>query len=128
MTIRLCLGVPNGPPCYETTTSSRCPDCARIVEAERTRGKRERRPAADQAERERRAAAVRAHVEQHGWWCPGWGRGEHTSTDLTADHVHAVAAGGREGGPLAVLCRSCNGAKGARSATPDDDATSPGQG
>lgn len=113
MTIRLCLGA-NGVPCWNTTTASRCPDCARIVEGERTRAKRERRPAADQAERERRAAAVRAHVEQHGWVCPGWGRGAHPSTDLTADHVRAFAAGGAEGGPLGVLCRGCNGRKGAR--------------
>jgi hypothetical protein len=126
MTIRLCLGVPNGPPCWELTTSSRCAECARIVEGNRTRTKRERRPAVDQAERERRATAVREHVAQHGWRCPGWGRAAHTSTDLTADHVHAVAAGGAEGGPLAVLCRSCNGTKGSRSATPDDDSTSPG--
>jgi 5-methylcytosine-specific restriction endonuclease McrA len=33
--------------------------------------------------------------------------------DLTADHVVPVAAGGPEDGPLTVLCRGCNSAKGA---------------
>jgi hypothetical protein len=34
---------------------------------------------------------------------------------LTADHVTAVAVSGDQGGPLQVLCRTCNSAKGARS-------------
>jgi 5-methylcytosine-specific restriction protein A len=112
--LRLCLGRPGHPPCGELTTRSRCPGCARDVEAGRTYKKRERRPY-NRAELERRAAAVADWIARRGYWCPGWGVPEHQSTDLTADHVHAVAAGGAEDGPLTVLCRACNGRKGARS-------------
>ena len=66
----------------------------------------------DWAEQKRRKAADDAHVETHGYWCPGWGVPAHESTDLTADHVTAVANGGGSG-PLAVLCRSCNSRKAA---------------
>ena len=66
----------------------------------------------DRAERARRARVVRAHVEAHGHICPGFQREAHPATDLTADHAHGVAAGGDPRGPLAVLCRSCNGKKG----------------
>jgi 5-methylcytosine-specific restriction protein A len=65
----------------------------------------------DWGERKRRAAVVAAHRAEYGDWCPGWQRPAHPSTDLTADHLLAVAAGGDEGGSLAVLCRSCNGSK-----------------
>lgn len=41
-------------------------------------------------------------------------REPHPSSDLTADHPHAVGAGGDERQTLTVLCRSCNGAKAAR--------------
>jgi 5-methylcytosine-specific restriction protein A len=65
-------------------------------------------------ERRRRAATVDAWKAAYGDWCPGWARAGHSSADLTADHLVAVAAGGRQAGPLQVLCRSCNGAKAAR--------------
>lgn len=65
------------------------------------------------AEKKRRKQAVREHVARHGWVCPGWQRTAHRAYDLTADHVVPVAAGGSQGGPLQVLCRSCNGRKGA---------------
>jgi 5-methylcytosine-specific restriction endonuclease McrA len=68
----------------------------------------------DWTEINRRRAAVKAHVAEHGWTCPGYGRPSHPSHDLTADHVTAIARGGRPDGPLAVLCRECNGRKGAR--------------
>jgi len=63
------------------------------------------------AERVRRAAVVAAHRAMHGDVCPGWLRPAHASSDLTADHVVPVAAGGAEAGPLQVICRSCNSAK-----------------
>lgn len=113
MPLRPCLGLPDQP-CRELTTASRCPDCAAGVERGRTRDKRERRPYTN-AERQRRAAAVAAHVAEHGNWCPGWGPARaHESDDLTADHLVPVAAGGAEDGPLGVLCRTCNGRKGNR--------------
>jgi hypothetical protein len=58
------------------------------------------------------------HVEQYGWVCPGWQRDAHPAIDLTADHINPSAAGGRMGGPLRVLCRSCNSARQAELDTP----------
>lgn len=66
----------------------------------------------DWTERNRRKAAVRAHIEAHGMVCPGYLKPAHPSLDLCADHVHSVALGGSPSGPLAVLCRSCNSRKG----------------
>lgn len=105
MPLRLCLD------CGRRTSNTRCPGCTRRHELT---GKRARRPDRTHAERLRRAAAVHAHLDRWGYICPGWQRPAHPAHDLTADHVLPVAAGGREDGPLTVLCRSCNGAKGAR--------------
>lgn len=96
--------------CGRLSSGSRCPDHARVIARRTTRAKRQRRPYTA-AERDRRAAAVAAHRATYGDWCPGWRRPAHYATDLTADHVVAVAAGGREDGALGVLCRPCNGAK-----------------
>lgn len=65
----------------------------------------------DPAERERRAAAVSAWVNDNGWVCPGYRRDPHVSHDLTAAHATAVAAGGTRS-PLTVLCRGCNSRQG----------------
>lgn len=62
-------------------------------------------------ERQRRAAHVQAWIEEYGYLCPGYLRLPHQATDLCADHVHPVGAGGSEHGPLTVLCRSCNSRK-----------------
>lgn len=62
-------------------------------------------------DRARRKATVDAHRAHHGNWCPGWGREPHTSSDLTADHIHEVTLGGDPHGPLQVLCRGCNARK-----------------
>lgn len=78
---------------------------ARTIPTKRTR---------DWTEINRRRAAVRAWVDEHGWVCPGYGVPAHESHDLTADHVTPVARGGPPDGELAVLCRSCNGRKAAR--------------
>lgn len=111
--LRQCLGL-DGQDCSRLGPGNRCDEHARELELRRTRGKREQRPYTA-PERQRRAEAVAAWRATHGDWCPGWGgRPAHPSVDLTADHVTAVAAGGREDGPLVVLCRSCNGSKGAR--------------
>jgi 5-methylcytosine-specific restriction enzyme A len=93
-------------------TGSRCTRCATKAQ----RAKRQRRPYTA-AERDRRAAAVAEWRRQHGDWCPGWGRPAHPVTwpnILTADHVEAVGRGGNESGPLRVMCRRCNSARGAR--------------
>lgn len=69
------------------------------------------------------AGVIRAWVRHHGWRCPGWGREEHPSLDLTADHrvplAQLMQAGANLWDPanLAVLCRSCNGRKAATPAT-----------
>lgn len=105
MANRPCLG------CGKLSTKTRCPACSRIHERNRT--PRPTNLTRDWTERQRRARAVADHRAIHGDWCPGWQRSPHQSTDLTADHVAAVATGGNPKGELEVLCRSCNGAKGA---------------
>lgn len=64
-------------------------------------------------ERNRRSDTVTAWVTMHGWVCPGWQRPEHPAKDLAADHIIARRLGGPQDGPLQVLCRGCNSAKGA---------------
>lgn len=113
MPLHQCLGV-DGESCSELTNNSRCPEHQREIERRTLRAKRTRRPAPDAQETARRAAAVAAWIAEHGYWCPGWGVAQHQSTDLTADHVIAFGAGGAEDGELTVLCRACNGRKGAR--------------
>lgn len=66
----------------------------------------------DWTERNRRQAVVKAHIEAHGMWCPGYHVPAHPSLDLCADHVVGVGAGGDPGGALGVLCRSCNSRRG----------------
>lgn len=63
-----------------------------------------------------RTARLARHRRAHGDWCPGWGREPHPAADLTVDHIVPIAEGGAmyDAGNLAVLCRSCNGRKGAR--------------
>jgi 5-methylcytosine-specific restriction protein A len=63
------------------------------------------------AERRRMATTVASHRAAHGDWCPGWECPPHPAADLTADHVVPIAHGGL-GGPLTVLCRSCNSRRG----------------
>ncbi|MFC3504822.1 HNH endonuclease [Micromonospora krabiensis] len=108
MARRICLD------CGTLTDGTRCTTCRRPRERAMLQAKRQRRPRPTHAEDKRRAAAVAAHRREHGDWCPGWRRDPHEASDLTADHVDAVAAGGAESGDLQVLCRSCNSAKGAR--------------
>jgi 5-methylcytosine-specific restriction endonuclease McrA len=98
--------------CRVLTQGVRCPTHATAYERARTQGKRERRPRVA-AEDARRAQTVATHVAEYGWLCPGWQRPPHEvgEGELTADHVVAVAAGGREDGQLGVLCRSCNSSK-----------------
>jgi len=59
------------------------------------------------------ARAVADWRAKHGDVCPGYNRPPHPATDLTADHLLPRAQGGGPGSPLAVLCRSCNSARGA---------------
>lgn len=86
----------------------------RCAEHTRPAPVKKRRAGYTSSERSRRAAAVDAWRRAVGDWCPGYQRAGHPATDLTADHIHAVAAGGEESGALTVLCRSCNSRKGAR--------------
>lgn len=62
-------------------------------------------------EADRRKDTVRAWVARNGWVCPGWQREQHPAEDLTADHLDPLNLGGPQGGPLGILCRSCNSAK-----------------
>lgn len=110
MRLRTCLD------CGRPAPGSRCPSCR----AERQRAKDARRPTRrSHAEQERRRRLVAEHVEEYGWWCPGAADLDHGAHgvepgELTADHLTPVAAGGREDGPLRVLCRSKNSGRGAR--------------
>lgn len=63
------------------------------------------------------ARVLRAWRGEHGNWCPGYQRRAHPAADLTVDHVVPLAAGGApfDIANTAVLCRSCNSTKGARS-------------
>lgn len=71
------------------------------------------RPRRTRKEEYRRHRLIRQHVALYGWMCPGYNRPWHPSTDLTADHLVPVARGVNEEGPIRVLCRSCNGRRGA---------------
>lgn len=113
MPLRMCLGWQDQT-CSARTTETRCPThkaLERRAKSARAKPNSERRPEYGAAERERRAAVVRAWRAEYGDWCPGYGVPAHESDDLTADHVVAVHAGGAEQGLLTVLCRSCNGRK-----------------
>jgi 5-methylcytosine-specific restriction protein A len=58
---------------------------------------------------------IARHRGQYGNTCPGYGREAHPASDMTADHIVPLAAGGAplDLANLAVLCRSCNSTKGA---------------
>ena len=94
--------------------SGRCPAC----EAERYAARPTRAVYASPAWRRLSSRTIKAHIRTNGWRCPGWGRPAHNSFDLTADHPEAMATGGaRLPAQPGVLCRSCNGRKGANPAT-----------
>lgn len=77
--------------------------------------KRKRDPELDSAgHRNLSATTIATWVQEHGWLCPGWQRKAHPSKDLTLDHLTPRAAGGATApANSGVLCRSCNGRKGA---------------
>lgn len=64
-----------------------------------------------------RTKVVARHRDKHGDWCPGYGVDAHDADDLTADHILPLTLGGTDVETnLGVLCRSCNGRKGAAEA------------
>ena len=81
-----------------------------------TRQARERRPEYE-ADRKRRRAFVTAHLRQHGvregqgvWTAVCQVCGVRKTLPLSewwADHIHAVADGGSEHGPLRISCKAC---------------------
>ena len=86
-----------------------CLVCGALSSQGRCEKHRRQRP---WSERTRRAQAVEHWRATYGDVCPGWQRPPHHATDLTADHVVAVAVNGDERGELAVMCRACNSRKG----------------
>lgn len=94
--------------CRHSYRPGKCPVC-KVYPGQTGQQQRVKRT---RQEMERRRAAVAAHVQAHGWTCPGWNREPHPSKDLTADHEIAQVEGGVDG-PINVLCRSCNSSKGA---------------
>jgi hypothetical protein len=91
------------------TTTSRCPECQRVVD----RAKDRRR--GGHGDWRARARAVTAHLDEHGPVCPGWGVPPHlvvAPNRLSADHPQSIAKGGpRRPVAYAVLCVSCNARK-----------------
>ena len=73
------------------------------------------------------ARVIARHRGQYGNQCPGYGRDAHPASDLTADHIVPLAAGGApfDIGNCAVLCRSCNSTKGASAADRGDPHADP---
>jgi 5-methylcytosine-specific restriction enzyme A len=95
-------------PCLE-------PGCGRISDGSRCPEHRKMRTAIRSADR-----GIAARVVAHHPACQCQGCGLHegpcgSTSDLTADHVVPLAAGGTHDGPRQVLCRRCNSSKGARS-------------
>lgn len=74
------------------------------------------------ADRKRREAVVKAWRAQYGSFCP---RCRRTGVSLTADHLHPIALGGAEDGPLGVLCVHCQRQQGARVARAKQRAAAP---
>lgn len=99
-------------PSCRVPVRGQCPRCEKGGTAPRVASGQRSRPAYTRRERTRRADTVRAWVAQNGMVCPGYERPPHSADDLTADHIVPPGAGGSEGGPLRVLCRSCNSARG----------------
>lgn len=85
-----------------------CPDCEQA---------RPERAVYDSARwRKLRRRVLTRHIATHGWWCPGWGVPAHPSRQLTIDHGDPLVFGGDPYNEdnLGVLCKACNGRKGAR--------------
>jgi 5-methylcytosine-specific restriction protein A len=90
-----------------------CPDCQREYEQDRPA-----RIVYDSPEWRRLSrSTIQAWVARYGWQCPGWQVPAHPSRDLTLDHGRALTTGGAPFDPrnTGVLCRACNGRKGATS-------------
>lgn len=124
-TARACIGLP-GEPCGKITTNgSRCPlhDAAYRT----AHSARKRDPQLDSAaHRNLSARTIAAWVRENGWLCPGWGRKPHPSRDLTLDHrIPRAAHGATDPTNAGVLCRSCNGRKGAALQEPVGDNEQP---
>lgn len=94
-----------------THHGSRCPTCQATWDAAHERGRAQRRGTTAQrgygAAWQRQSRVLRAQ----GGACERCG----TVHDLTVDHLIPLAAGGTsDASNLRVLCRRCNGMKGAR--------------
>jgi 5-methylcytosine-specific restriction protein A len=97
MVLTICLE----PDCPIPTSGTRCATHT----AAKQQAKDAKRPTRrSHAETQRRAQQVRAQP-----WCDVCG----ARTDLTAEHITPVGAGGSESGPLTTLCRPCNSRLGA---------------
>jgi hypothetical protein len=127
MPTRPCGGPAPGRPCptrqlVTARPGAKQPACCPACGTARQRAKDARRPERrTYGEQQRRRAAVAEHIARCGYVCPGcppYGNHPHhadpVANPLTAEHLVPVGAGGSEDGPLSVLCRRGNSAKGAR--------------
>ena len=100
--------------CYavvDRKKQGRCLDCYRKYERDRSRARRARVGTTSQRGygsdyQRRRAGAIQAQP-----WCSDCGHRGSADNPLTAEHINPVSQGGKDG-PLAVLCPSCNSARG----------------
>lgn len=101
-----------------------CLDCGRLSSHSRCRPHRSRisarhsRAYSDPEYKRNRKILISRHVAMHGWVCPGaedLDHEAHPCTDLTADHIIQIAAGGgHELSNLRPLCASANKARNTR--------------
>jgi 5-methylcytosine-specific restriction protein A len=98
-------------PCLDCTAlidvGSRCRSCKAALQARRDA----RRGTPSQRGYDSAWVTVSKRARQQQGWCSNCG----ATYDLTADHIVPLRLGGTsDEGNVIVLCRSCNGAKGAR--------------
>lgn len=105
--LRPCLGTP-GDPCGLPSSRTRCPEHQSAIEA--MRPSRRVRGHYDTRWLTLRDVAIRRHP-----WCEDCRTPGDEANPLTGDHRLPLSRGGRNViGNVAVLCRRCNSAKGAR--------------
>lgn len=97
--------------------------CAETHDSRQARNRRRLSPtnsARTTEVRKHRAAGVKAHLDEHDGMghCPGYNREPHVvfPNEMTADDPVPISRGGDPMQIVVPMCRSCNGAKGARGA------------
>jgi 5-methylcytosine-specific restriction protein A len=99
-------------PCVDCGGPARGTRCRPCFEKSKPPPQGRRRDLDDWKARAARRAAVQAWRREVGDICPGFNRGRHYATDLTADHLLEVRLGGDpRPDEYGILCRGCNSVK-----------------